>query len=185
MKARPIICAAILTVIVVSWAQAQQSPFSTVPRPAPSTPPGTGYTPTPQLGIPQQAPAPRPLSQPYTQRIPGEVPNQDPTEPHYPYPPYPNPFYDGSTTPQNTLAGGMDWLRELPSNVVQRFSTFVDTHLFPKRAATHGAATCESPAPPAAGQTLPRPFTPQVPQPQAPQPQGPDTPLSGLLPSTR
>lgn len=182
MKSRVFLCAGIIIVMAISWAQAQQSPPSI---PSTSTLPplsGTGYAPQRPPSMPPQAPAATPPGSPYTQRIPGEVIAQDPAEPHYPYPPYPNPFYDGGTR-QNPLYEGMDWLRELPSQVVQRVNTFLDTTLFPKRAATHGGATPPTPSPPASNQSLPRPFAPQAQPPQAPQ--APQAPLPDLVPGTR
>jgi hypothetical protein len=176
MKSRLIVCAGIVTLIATSWVQAQQGPFS---PPAPSAQPtlsGTDYTPPVQHRLSLPASPTRPPAAPYTQSIPGEV-VQEPGVPHYPYPPYPNPFYDGSARP-NPLSEGVDWLRDLPSNVAHRFSTFVDTTLFPKKAATHGGPPSGPPAAPPAAQ--PQPFAPQAPQSSGLLPS-----LQGLLPGTR
>ena len=179
MKSRIIVSSGIVVLIAVSWAHAQQSTFSGPGTSVPPALPGSSYSLSQQPDISSRPSVPKPPAASLPQPIQGEVVTQDLGIPHYPYPPYPNPFYQGASQ-QDPLAEGVQWLRGLPSNVVHRVSAFIDTNLFPKKAATHGGA---SPAPSsisAPEQISPTPFVPKAPQSEVPQPS-----LPGLLPGTR
>lgn len=63
-------------------------------------------------------------------------------QPAYPYPPYHNPYYTGRSA-GNVLSGLIDWIVGLPTNVMNRFSNFMDDKVFPTAPATDGG----SPAP--------------------------------------
>lgn len=81
----------------------------------------------------------------------------EPGLPQYPYPAYPNPFFDG-TSARNFLAGTMDWLITLPSNLLDRFSNYVDGTVFPQAPATHGQGpNVSAPQPPTPGSLEPLP----------------------------
>jgi hypothetical protein len=164
MKSRLIVCIGILMLIPVAWSQAQQRP---IPMPSAIGSPATSasaYNPLSQASVPQRTTLPRQADAYQPQSTSRETASDDPGVPHYPYPPYPNPFYEEFPR-SKPLADGMDWLWGLPSNVVGRFSTFIDTTLFPNKPATYGggAPACPpvSPGPPAA----PQPFVPQAPVP--------------------
>ena len=121
-----------------------------------------------QPSMPQQTTLPRPAPgyQPQTMRP--EAVDEGPGVPHYPYPPYPNPFYEASPQ-RKPLADGVEWLWGVSSNVAERFSSFIDTTLFPRKAATYGGtrATPQQVSPPAQpqsqSQSLPQPFMPKPP----------------------
>ncbi len=163
MKSSPIVCTTILILICASWAFAQQSPSSVSTTSTSPPAVGSAYTVPRQPVAPPQTAIPRPSEAYQPQAIPGETPAEDPGVPHYPYPPYPNPFYEQSPQ-QKPLADGVKWLRGLPSHVADRFSSFIDTTFFPNKPATHGGASSAEPqaAPPA--QSLPKPFMPKVPR---------------------
>jgi hypothetical protein len=61
--------------------------------------------------------------------------------PQYQYPQHNNPYYDGGT-PGAMVSDTVDWLMALPSNLMDRFSEYMDTKFFPAKPATSG-----SPAP--------------------------------------
>lgn len=60
-----------------------------------------------------------------------------PDFPQYPYPRYHNPYFDGADA-KNFFSNVFDWVFRLPSNLVNRFSDYVDTTFFPPTPATHG-----------------------------------------------
>ncbi len=59
--------------------------------------------------------------------------------PHYPYPTYHNPYYTG-VSGREMLSGAMDWVVQLPMNIVDRVSTFVDRRVFSHRGAPNAPA---------------------------------------------
>lgn len=63
--------------------------------------------------------------------------------PQYQYPQHNNPFYDGGT-PGGMVSETIDWIMALPSNLMDRFSEFMDTRVFPQKPATSGASTPQS-----------------------------------------
>ncbi len=63
--------------------------------------------------------------------------------PQYQYPQHNNPFYDGGT-PGGMVSDTIDWLVALPSNLMDRFSEFMDTRFFPQKPATSGAQGSQS-----------------------------------------
>jgi hypothetical protein len=166
MKLRFIVCAGILSLIAVSWVKAQQGVSSIPATGVPVATSGSAHDPS------NQPVAPQPTVQPWQaevyrpQMAPGEAAAEDPGVPHYPYPPYPNPFYEESPR-RKPLADGVEWLWGLPSNVVERFSTFIDTRLFPNKPATHGGGVPAHPPVARPTQAIPRPFVPQAPLPSA------------------
>ena len=163
MKSSPIVCTALLTVICASWVYAQQrSPSGPAPSVSSATTEGAYGLPR-QPPMPQQTSLPRPAEAYQSQTIPGETAAEDPGVPHYPYPPYPNPFYE-EFPQRKPLTDGMEWLRGLPSNVAERFSSFIDTTFFPNKAATHGGAPSAQPPVSPPTQSLPQPFMPKAPR---------------------
>ncbi len=63
--------------------------------------------------------------------------------PQYQYPQHNNPFYDGST-PGGMVSDTIDWMVGLPSNLMDRFSEYLDTRFFPQKPATSGAPVTQS-----------------------------------------
>ena len=75
-------------------------------------------------------------------------------QPTYPYPPYHNPYYTGRSA-GNVLSGLIDWIVGLPTNVMNRFSNFMDEKVFPTAPATHGGSQTPKSNGPNAQQAVP------------------------------
>jgi hypothetical protein len=144
---RPGLVLTLLMVILccaVSLSAQQRQPVLP-PAAIPTAPAATPYD-TPSQGAPGASIAVQrpPLS--YTPMPAPVEMRQDETDfPRYPYPPFPNPYYD-ATMNRNVLNEGVDWLWTVSSQVAGRVSNFVDTGLFPSRPATHGGAIPPAPA---------------------------------------
>jgi hypothetical protein len=84
-------------------------------------------------------------------------PTNEPGYPQYPYPPYRNPYYDG--TPSGNFASKtVDWLLSFPSNLFNRVSDYLDGTFFPQAPATQGRGPA-GPTDPGSG-THPPPASP-------------------------
>jgi hypothetical protein len=152
---------AILCSVALAQAQEQQFPPPTA---------GVSNSPGASAYDPQRAGTPAPgtmLSRPPTSYRPQEnsagVRVEENDFPRYPYPPYPNPYYEGLTS-RNVLNEGLDWFWGVSSHLADRVSNFVDTGIFPKRPATHGGG-------------------PQIPNP-IPEPPLTPVPSAGSVPTT-
>lgn len=172
MGIKSILGVSLLTLALVSLSEAQQSQFPVqAPRPAvgnqgypapvsqyPATP--GGYVNPNRPPVPNQWQGAPQTAQPN----PGQWP-------HYPYPQYHNPYYQG-VSPRAAISGTIDWVFALPSNLMDRFSSFVDGNFFPQVPATQGAL----PQFPTQGQQAPQvvPGANQVPPPA--KPYSPDRP---------
>jgi len=127
----------VLTMVSTSWnwpppAGAQQPTGPPLYQGAPAQ--GQQYQ-----GFPQGNPGMVPPGGFGNQSAQGYQGTGQPGFPQYPYPANPNPFFDG-TSGRNFLANTMDWLLSLPSNLLDRFSNYVDGTVFPQVPATHGQA---------------------------------------------
>jgi hypothetical protein len=108
--------------------------------PALNKQPGYSSTPAP---VAQPQPYPRPDAQATgRQTLPETGAHQavDPDMPCYPYPKYHNPYYDG-TQPGSVMSDVLQWLMELPSGVMEKFSNLMDSRFFPAKPATDGGHT--------------------------------------------
>jgi hypothetical protein len=130
----------LLVLAMVSGAQSQyrQTPVPT--RDVAPMPQQGGPATLPYSGIPQGYgnAAPAPGGYP-AQPDQGYSDMNSPDWPSYPYPRYHNPYYEG-TAARDFVSGTLDWLMCLPSNVFDRFSNFLDGHVFPQAPATHGSS---------------------------------------------
>ncbi len=140
MAIKRVLGVSILVLMTVAVAQGQswqsQSPVS---RP--------GVTPLPQGVYPSAQsyganPAgygglPRSSNGNQAQSIPAPPRNGSETSPHYPYPPYNNPYYNGASAGA-FLSGTVDWLFNLPSSLMDRVANFMDGNFFPETPATQG-----------------------------------------------
>ncbi len=93
---------------------------------------------------PTQAAEPQPYPRPDAQTTvrpsysePAAPQNVDPEMPHYPYPKYHNPYYDG-TPPGSLVSDALQWLMDLPAGAMEKFSNFMDSRFFPAKPATDG-----------------------------------------------
>jgi len=80
---------------------------------------------------------PQPPSRYQTQPIPQDPGTGRDATPPYQYPPYHNPYYNG-TSAGEFLSGTVDWLFSLPSSLIDRAANFMDGNFFPQTPATHG-----------------------------------------------
>ena len=71
--------------------------------------------------------------------------------PQYPYPKYHNPYYDG-ISPRAVVTDTLEWFFTLPSNIMNRFSNFIDSTVYPQAPATHGGTQSPGVGPPYPGQ---------------------------------
>lgn len=111
--------------IVQPAAQAPAPPYA-------GTPPSYGQQHPPAAAYPEQA---------------GVAPSPGSAQagPQYPYPPYHNPYYDG-TSARNVLNGTIEWLFGLPGQAVETVSNFIDARFFPVQPATSGGQPQQAPA---------------------------------------
>jgi hypothetical protein len=126
----------ILTVPAASWGWQ--------PQPAarqPGTLPPTHSAPAPDqsvTGVPQDYRSGAPTGPGYqVPQAQGYSGASQPGHPQYPYPPYHNPYFGGYSA-RNFVSNTIDWLITLPSNVLDRFSNYLDGTIFPRAPATHG-----------------------------------------------
>ncbi len=71
------------------------------------------------------------------QPAPGQVESVPSGHPSYPYPPYHNPYYDG-TSHNSFVSNILDWVFSVPTSVMDRFADYVDRRFFPAAPATRG-----------------------------------------------
>jgi hypothetical protein len=76
---------------------------------------------------------------------PADPPADENEFPRYPYPPFPNPYFEGASN-RNVLSEGIDWIWGASTSVAGRVSNFVDARLFPAKPATQGAGVSQDPA---------------------------------------
>ncbi len=141
MKTKSLTCVALLVLTALCSAQGQQSQppeaYSGV-APAPQERP---TTPPPQVPPPQSDVTPaRPPASYQVQPLPGDSSGINYAEwPTYPYPQYHNPYYDSAHQARSFVSGTIDWLFNLPSDLVDRFSNYMDGTFFPPTPATSGS----------------------------------------------
>jgi len=135
----------------------------------------SGLSPAPQeTALPAEPPEasqqghlpPPPPAAYQAQPMPGDSTGMNYAEwPSYPYPPYHNPYYDGSYYARTFLTGTIDWICNLPSHVVGRFSNYMDRSFFPVTPATSGSASgSQVPGAPSTGTPWRLPTPPPPPQ---------------------
>jgi hypothetical protein len=158
MKLESFLSILFVTLVVVASSHAWQNPAGTAGQRGPAAPTGIPPQVGPQVGIQGVSPhanrPPEGYQPPMAQ--PQEAQNAQDGWPHYPYPQYHNPYYEGSPNP-NLLTYAVDWVLAVPSNAIEHFCNFLDRRVFPKMPATHGGNQ-QSAAPESPTDRVPQPL---------------------------
>jgi hypothetical protein len=146
MRVKSIFTVGLLVLCVVSLADGwQNQPAATGPGVTTAQPPRPPAP--PYFGGQQSYGQPYPPITPYSDRggaAHQAVGAQD--APTYPYPPYHNPYYDG-TSARNFVNGTIEWVFGLPSMALDGVANFLDNKFFPQQPATSGGTPEPAPAP--------------------------------------
>lgn len=157
MRVKGILTVTLLVLFVVSMADGWQN------QPAVTGPGVTTAQPTMPPPVPPYSSGQQPYGQPYPPAAaypnqPGAAPSAGAAQdgPTYPYPPYHNPYYDG-TSARNFVNGSIEWLFGLPGQAIDTVSNFIDNRFFPQQPATSGGFPQPVPAPPVPANQTPLP----------------------------
>ncbi len=139
MKLKGLFSIFLLTLVVAAGSHAWQNPAGNTGQRGPAAAAGVPPQVGPQPGI--QGVSPYANRPPEGYQPPLAQPQQAPTAqdgwPHYPYPQYHNPYYEGPPN-KNLLTHAVDWVLAVPSNAIEHLCDFLDRRVFPKIPATHG-----------------------------------------------